>query len=347
MKRQGDAGEFVGAPSSPPTTITTTESASSPDDDGLKRLEAAKFSIRTSNRRHLDFEQEFDLDDAEAEQRVGQFKEPFYFIQAADSQFGMIDSYIHSRPEPGWREEVDLCNQLVDKCNRMVPRPKFLIICGDLIDSLPASELGQRQMLDFKSIFQRLKIPLVCVCGNHDIGDEPTEESLRAYRRQFGEDYFYFTLNGVLFIVINSQFYKHRLNLENYAREQDSWLDGILKHCKKFTHTFVFEHIPWFLENANEPDDYFNINKDIRNHWLEKFYLAGVTKIFCGHYHRNAGGHYKDMELVVTSAIGAQMGEDASGVRLVRITRNKITHDYYPMERIPLEVELGGDGGPP
>ena len=26
---------------------------------------------------------------------------------------------------------------------------------------------------------------------------------------------------------------------------------------------------------------------------LEKLYAGGVRKIFCGHYHRNAGGWYK------------------------------------------------------
>jgi hypothetical protein len=69
---------------------------------------------------------------------------------------------------------------------------------------------------------------------------------------------------------------------------------------------------------------------------LEKFHSAGVRKIFCGHYHRNAGGSYKSMEQVVTSAIGLQLGNDKSGVRLVRVTENDIEHQYFSTEDIPL-----------
>jgi len=69
---------------------------------------------------------------------------------------------------------------------------------------------------------------------------------------------------------------------------------------------------------------------------LEKFHSAGVRKIFCGHYHRNAGGSYKSMEEVVTSAIGLALGTDKSGARLVRVTENDIEHQYFLTEDMPL-----------
>ena len=59
--------------------------------------------------------------------------------------------------------------------------------------------------------------------------------------------------------------------------------------------------------------------------------------IFTGHYHRNAGGTYKDIEEVVTSAIGAPLGEDPSGFRIVSVSEIAITHDYVPIhESVPL-----------
>lgn len=301
----------------------------------------SNFRIRTRRRRHLDFDEEYDLDDVSAPQRT-KWSGPFHFIQAADSQFGMIDSYTHRRTEPGWQEEIQLCKDLVAACNQMEPKPKFLIVCGDLVDAWPATELRRRQIVDFKSIFDKLHrdIPLVCVCGNHDVGDQPTQDSVDEYRRDFGDDYFYFTSNDVLFIVINSQFYQHREFVENYAYEQDIWLENLLKKCKLFKYSIVFEHIPWFLQNFDEEDDYFNIRKDVRLKWLRKFYEAGVTKILCGHYHRNAGGWYENMELVVTTAIGAQIGEDKSGVRLVKVLDQSIEHKYYPMPEIPKKVDL-------
>ena len=42
--------------------------------------------------------------------------------------------------------------------------------------------------------------------------------------------------------------------------------------CK---HLLVFQHIPWFLKDGAEEDEYFNINKDIRIPMLDKLHQAG------------------------------------------------------------------------
>ena len=266
----------------------------------------------------------------------------FYFIQAADTQFGMIDNYLKKLENPKWDEEIRLSELLVEKCNKLQPKPIFMVVCGDLTDAWPGTQMRKQQVYDFKRIFSQLdqSIPLVCVCGNHDIGNEPTLESLSEYRQDFGDDYYYFIKMGVLFIVLNSQFYQHRANLEDYARGQDIWLDQILDKCKEFKYSIVFEHIPWFLQRPDEEDEYFNIDKSTRLHWLKKFKDAGVSKIMCGHYHRNAGGWYENIELVVTSAVGAQLGSDKSGIRLVRMLETGIEHKYYALDDIPDRVDI-------
>lgn len=269
------------------------------------------------------------------------FVEPFYFIHAADTQFGLIDRYLKKLDKPGWDEEKELSEMLVLACNTIEPKPKFIIICGDLIDAYPhLGELKRMQINDLKKIFSKLNIPLVCVCGNHDIGNEPTMGALIEYKNDFGPDYFYFIQNGILFIVLNSQFYEHREYVEDYAKEQDDWLEKILKQCKHFKYSIVFQHIPWFLKDPNEDKDYFNIAKETRLKWLSKFKEAGVTKVLCGHYHKNGGGWFEDIELVITSAVGAQLGEDESGVRIVKILKEGIEHEYYPMPKIPNNVSL-------
>ena len=59
-------------------------------------------------------------------------------------------------------------------------------------------------------VYSRLdkSIPLVCVCGNHDVGDKPTVATVSSYRQSFGDDYFSFWIGGVHFIVLNSQYYE-------------------------------------------------------------------------------------------------------------------------------------------
>lgn len=69
-------------------------------------------------------------------------------------------------------------------------------------------------------------------------------------------------------------------------------------------------------------------------------YLEGVKTVFCGHYHRNAGGFYKGMEEVVTSAMGCPLGTEKSGLRVVTVTESGINHKYYAMDDIPLSFEL-------
>ena len=39
---------------------------------------------------------------------------------------------------------------------------------------------------------------------------------------------------------------------------------------------------------------------------------------------RNAGGFYRDLEVVITSAIGCQIGPDQHGMRLVKVTGSKL-----------------------
>lgn len=54
------------------------------------------------------------------------------------------------------------------------------------------------------------QVRAICVCGNHDIGNTPTPDSIADYKRQFGDDYFSFWTGGCKFVAINSQFYQVR-----------------------------------------------------------------------------------------------------------------------------------------
>ena len=63
---------------------------------------------------------------------------PFYFIQGADCQLGLIQSYIEQNPIPGWQKEIVLTKLAVKKINAMKPKPKFFVICGDLCHAYPS-----------------------------------------------------------------------------------------------------------------------------------------------------------------------------------------------------------------
>ena len=49
---------------------------------------------------------------------------------------------------------------------------------------------------------------------------------------------------------------------------------------------------------------------------------------------------FSQVEVVVTTAIGAQIGKDVSGVRVVKITKDKLTHQFFPTPNIPEVVRF-------
>ncbi|MGH0118770.1 UNVERIFIED_CONTAM: hypothetical protein FKN15_062232 [Acipenser sinensis] len=71
--------------------------------------------------------------------------------------------------------------------------------------------------------------------------------------------------------------------------------------------------------------------------------IQGVKAVFSGHYHRNAGGIHNGVDMVVTSAIGCQLGTDPHGLRLVVVTEEKVVHRYYSLDELSktgMEKEL-------
>ncbi|KAI7688801.1 hypothetical protein SSS_04881 [Sarcoptes scabiei] len=245
-----------------------------------------------------------------------------------------------------WTEEIRLTKTAIEQWNRMRPRPRFVVLCGDLVNDFPGEPLRRKQLDDFKRTFvENLddSIPLVLLPGNHDILDVPTSESIENYRQEFGDDYFAFWVDGVMFIVINAQYYKDSSKVKQLALIHEQWIDEKLLEAKQnqYKHIIIFQHIPWFIHDVDEPEDeIFNIAIEERKRMLKKFNDNGVRAVFCGHYHRNSIAHYEDLELIITSAIGAQIppllekNEEVSqsGYRIVKVDEDKLEHRYVNIE---------------
>ncbi|KAM9304803.1 serine/threonine-protein phosphatase CPPED1 [Gastrophryne carolinensis] len=270
-----------------------------------------------------------------------EWKGPFYFIQGADPQFGLMKSWAIKECDFGgdeWDQEIQLTNQAVEAINKLHPRPKFFVVCGDLVHSMPGIEWKDAQEHDLKASLLKINrdIPLVFVSGNHDIGNAPTSKTIQDFCDNWGDDYFSFWVGGVFFLVLNTQLLFDASKCPELKESQDKWLDNQLtiaqqQQCKRI---IIFQHIPFFLQNPDEENNYFNLEKSLRHELLERFQKAGVKAIFTGHYHRNAGGKYKDIDVVVTSAIGCQLGEDEHGIRVVVVTEDQIVHRYYSLDKL-------------
>ncbi|XP_055507823.1 serine/threonine-protein phosphatase CPPED1 [Leucoraja erinacea] len=266
---------------------------------------------------------------------------PFYFIQGADPQLGLMKAWRSGDCDSGgdeWQEEVQLTGQTVQAINNLTVKPRFFVLCGDLVHGMPGTLWHEEQKRDLKEVLKctDAEVPLVFVSGNHDIGNTPTADTILQYCESWGDDYFSFWVGGVLFLVLNSQFFHDASSCPELKQAHDQWLNAQLAaaECKKSKHVIVFQHIPLFLQDPDEENGYFNLEKSLRRDLLQRFQKAGVNAVFSGHYHQNAGGRFNDLDMVVTSAIGCQLGQDKHGVRVVAVTEEHIHHKYISLDEL-------------
>lgn len=86
------------------------------------------------------------------------WKGPFFFIQGSDTQFGMIDTYVDKKTVITWDEEINRARKCIQAINAMTPKPKFFIVCGDLIHAFP----GNTIKLFLKMLYEKKKNYLHC-----------------------------------------------------------------------------------------------------------------------------------------------------------------------------------------
>ena len=249
-----------------------------------------------------------------------------FFIQASDPQFGMYTK------DANFRQETANWEFVIANVNRL--RPAFLIVTGDLTNKTGnADEIAEYKRIDAKL---DKSIHLYSVPGNHDVENDPTPATLAAYRKNFGPDYYSFREGAVYGIVLDSSLFKAPALVKDEAAKQERWLTEELSKAKASgALPVVFQHIPFFLEKPDEPDQYFNIPAETRTRVLDLLKRSGVRYVFAGHYHRNAFGRDGDLEMVTTGPAGMPIGPDPSGFRIAEVKNSTIAHKYFGLGNIP------------
>ena len=258
-------------------------------------------------------------------------KNSFFFIQMSDPQFGMFTD------NAGFEKETENFTKAIQAANRL--HPAFVVITGDLVNK-PSDAA---QIAGYKRISGQLNagIPLYSVPGNHDVGNIPNPATIAAYRKDFGADYYSFNYKSTLGIVLNSVYLHTPDSVRVEAAEQEKWLLKTLEEAKSkhYAHIFVFLHHPFFLKQADEANEYFNIPKTTRNKYMDIFKANGIRYIFAGHYHQRAFGTDGNIEMVTTGPVGKPLGNERSGFRIVKVQADKVMHQYYSLDFIPAKIE--------
>lgn len=301
------------------------------------------------------------------------------FVVCADTQLGML------RGNLSWETELGYARQAVGLINSLDPLPSFCCVCGDLVDMeytffegkgftrSECDDIQDRQNDDFKKVWSKLHpdIALVCLCGNHDVGNRPTKNSIEKFQNAFGDDYLAFWANGTYNIVVNSCLFSNPTGAMDLYDEQVRWLEKRLKYADSMqaAHIFVFGHHPWFLYAEDEtkedlngvtpfpvewgpsdlvfPDHYFHIPIHYRAQVMELFRKYHVSAAFSGHFHQNLVSKSSwGMDMIITgplSMVFESTGKPSDsnepngrGVRVVRCTipssgRGSFNHQFEPL----------------
>lgn len=242
------------------------------------------------------------------------------FLQMSDPQFGMFTN------NGSFAQETANYEFAIAAANRL--KPAFVIVTGDLTNKSGDAA----QIAEYKRISAKLDpaIKLFSVPGNHDVGNEPTEKSLTAYRANFGPDYYTFHCGGVTGIVLDSNLEKAPQNAPAEAAKMEAWFKQELAKARTENsgRVIVFQHIPFFLTSPDEPDQYFNIPKEPRARYLKILHQYNVTEVFAGHLHHNSEGHDGALDMVTTGAVGKPLG-GKSGIRYIFLNSDGVKHTFY------------------
>lgn len=258
---------------------------------------------------------------------------PFFFLQFSDPQFGM-----YTKDQDFAQETVNF-EMAIATANRL--KPAFVVVTGDLVNKAGHAA----QIAEYRRIAAKLdkSIPLYNVAGNHDVENEPTPESVAAYRKSFGPDHYTFRSGSLVGVVLNSSLIHSPGKAADLADAQRTWLLAELTRLKMSAprHLVVFQHHPWFLKADDEPDEYFNIPLARRSTYLDLFKQAGVRALISGHYHRNAIAKAGNIDMITTGPVGKPLGDSPqSGMRVVIVRDDGLSHRFYSLGELPNTIDL-------
>jgi hypothetical protein len=290
------------------------------------------------------------------------------FVICADSQVGMTSLNLE------WETELNFCRKAVETINSLQPRPEFVTMCGDIVDMEQSfyynnpkalrkfetleecNAIQDKQNEDFKKVFNSIHedIGIVCLCGNHDIGNRPNKTSIERFRNSFGDEYLAFWTNGSYNICLNNVLFTNPTGAMEMYNDQLKWLEDRLQYAAmlRAVQIFIFGHHPWFLYNEKEdiqdlgdegspfpkewgesseifPDSYFSVPIKYRMAAMELFEKYKVSACFSGHFHQNLVSKASfGMDMIITAPLSIvfessgkprQTEQNDRGIRIVEV----------------------------
>lgn len=230
----------------------------------------------------------------------------------------------------GYEPETKAFEEAIKQANER--NSEFVVVCGDMVNNSESTEERDEVMRIASQLDEN--IPIYWIAGNHDVAIDsvvPTASSMASYRKHWGDDYYSFQYGDVSFIALNTSLMDQPEHVGGDVESQMRFLKAELQAAKKrdSSQIIVFTHYPLFLADADEADNYFSVKKAHRMPVIDLLKEYGVAAVFAGHWHRNNYAEHDGMLMVATGAVGYPLGDDDSGYRVIDVTDDEISHNYY------------------
>ena len=210
--------------------------------------------------------------------------------------------------------------QVVAEVQRM--RPDFVLTVGDMVEGYTADTVKIKQEWEeYLKLIEPLTSPIFHTAGNHDFLDTT---ALSFYRRYIGKPYYSFTRSGLHFIILDNGRYN---TVADFPTGQIDWLIDDLEMHKDASRTFVFFHIPYWIETIaqDKPDTLHSI-----------FVKYGVDAVFTGHYHVYFSGSFDG---IVYTGVGSSGGGCSPGPTGLQYHFMWVTVDEKGVSIAPIKMD--------
>ncbi len=238
------------------------------------------------------------------------------FVQLCDTQLGM----------GGYEADMIRFELAVKAINAL--DVDWVVVCGDLVNN----GNDDQAVADFKRIAAAFTMPVYLAPGNHDVGNEPTVESLERYRKLQRADYYTAMEHGYKLVIVNTQLWKFHVPEE--SEKHDTWFgEELRKSTDSATPTLIVSHYSPFVATPDEADDYFNLPPEKRKQPLVAVKAAGVKAWLAGHVHKNIVLDYEGIPVVASATTSKNFDGAPFGFRVWEANEDgTLTHHYEALE---------------
>jgi hypothetical protein len=185
-------------------------------------------------------------------------------------------------------------NAILEKIISQINQDKnisFMLNNGDLVAS------GyEKQFKNYISMIKTSKIPILSIIGNHEIPWYAGEENFKKY---LGKTQFSFVFGNSYFIILDSakKTIKHL-----------KWLKKELQKSQKYTHRFVFSHVPLYDPRKGSYKKGHSLKSLKLAHKLNNLFdKYNVDMVFCSHIHFYYRGKWQKTPFIITGGAGAPL----------------------------------------